>query len=385
LKKVLTLLTLLFIIFNFSFGETIDELINLALKNNPQLKKIEKELPILKAKSEVAKKLPNPSFSVSYGGGVNFTMRQYIPWYEKLELSKEIEKQNYKAYLYIYEIEKNKLIRQIKENAYQIKVYKDKIDLVKRYQEEINKLIETKRDPYEINKLKILYTDLEIEKLEYQNQTEKVISKIKELVNYEIKDVEVDEIKIEDNLSLEKLLEDAEKYSPSLRNLEEILKRDRLSYQLAKEIYYPDVSFGITYKSKERFQDAFSTSVNLNLNFPFWRTLGQEQVILERKLFLVSQQEQKLQVLNSLKSSITSLYSEYKYNLKKFSIFLKSKQIYDDNFEKTYQKYYHSEVNFQEFLTSFDEKRKFDYGLIDSTYNTAIAVLKIKELIELNM
>ncbi|WP_297887054.1 TolC family protein [Sulfurihydrogenibium sp.] len=367
----------------FSFGESLDELIDLALKHNPQLKKIEKELPVLKEKSEVAKKLPNPSFSLSYNSGINLSMRQYVPWYEKLELSKEIEKQNYRAYFYIYQIEKNKLIRQIKENAYQIKVYRDKINLIEKYQNDINNLLKFKTNQYEINKLKILNTDLEVEKLDYQNQVEKLISKIKELVNYDIKDVEVDEINIEENLILEKVLREAEESSPLVKNLEENLKKDRLSYKLAKEIYYPDVSLGITYKSKERFQDAFSAGINLNLNFPFWRTLGQEQVVLERKLFLVSQQEQKLQLLNNLKSTIVSLYVDYQYKLKKLKVFIETKQVYEDDFKNSYKKFSLSEVNFQDFLTSFSEKKKSDYSLLDLKLNTAISILKIKELINL--
>lgn len=367
----------------FSFGESLDELIDLALKHNPQLKKIEKELPVLKEKSEVAKKLPNPSFSLSYNSGINLSMRQYVPWYEKLELSKEIEKQNYRAYFYIYQIEKNKLIRQIKENAYQIKVYRDKINLIEKYQNDINNLLKFKTNQYEINKLKILNTDLEVEKLDYQNQVEKLISKIKELVNYDIKDVEVDEINIEENLILEKVLREAEESSPLVKNLEENLKKDRLSYKLAKEIYYPDVSLGITYKSKERFQDAFSAGINLNLNFPFWRTLGQEQVVLERKLFLVSQQEQKLQLLNNLKSTIVSLYVDYQYNLKKLKVIMETKEVYEDDFKISYKKFSLSEVNFQDFLTSFSEKKKSDYSLLDLKLNTAISILKIKELINL--
>lgn len=381
---MLKVLIFLLISLNFSFAETIDELIALALKNNPQLKKIEKELSILKEKSEVAKKLPNPSFSLSYSGGVNLTMRQYIPWYEKLELSKEIENQNYRAYLYVYEIEKNKLIRQIKEAAYLAKAYRDKLKLIEMYQQNINKLLQTKANQYEINKLKILYTDLDMEKLDYQNQVEKLLSKIRELVNYDVKDVEVDEFKLENNLSLEKILIEAEKYSPIVKNLEELLKRDKLSYKLAKEIYYPDVSVGITYKSKERFQNAFSTGINFNLNFPFWRTLGQEQIVLERKLFIISQQEQKLQLLNNLKSTLTFLYSDYQYNLKKLDLLVNSKEIYESDFNETYKKFSLNEINFQEFLTAFNEKRKLDYSIIDTTYNTAVSALKIKELIELS-
>lgn len=372
---------LILIIFSNVYPQTLDDLINLALKNNPQLKKLEKELSVLKEKSETAKKLPNPSFSLSYSGGVNVSMRQYIPWYEKLELSKEIEKQNYSSQIYIYELEKNKLIRQVKEDAYRIKVYKDKVELLEKYQNDVKNLINTKKEDYELNKLKILYTEIELEKLSYLKEIESLISHLKEVVNSDIKGVEVEEINFREDLNIEIILKEAEKQSPVLKSLEETLKRDRFAYKLAKEIYYPDVSIGTTYKSKERFQDAFSVSVNLNLNFPFWRTLHQEQIVLERKLFVIAQEEQKIQTLNNLKTQLTTFFNEYKYNLQKLNLLLSTKEAYQQDYKVTYAKFYSGEVDFQTFLTSFNSKRRFDYDILDSKLNASISSMKIEELI----
>lgn len=372
---------LAFTIFSFAYSQTLDELINLALKNNPQLKKLEKELSIIKEKSETAKKLPNPSFSLSYSGGINVSMRQYIPWYEKLELSKDIEKQNYKSQFYIYELEKNKLLRQIKEASYRIKVYKDKIELLEKYQNDVKNLINSKKGSYEVNKLKILYTELQLEKLNYQREIESLLSYLKEIVNYEIQDVEVNEINFIKDLNIETILKEAERQSPILKSLEEALKRDRLAYKLAKEIYYPDVSLGLTYKSKERLQDAFSVGFNLNLNFPFWRTLSQEQIVLERKLFVIAQEEQKIQTLNSLKTQLTTFYNEYKYNLQKLNLLLNTKEIYEEDFKNTYKKFYSGETDFQTFLTSFNSRKKSDYDILDSKLNASISAMKIEELI----
>jgi hypothetical protein len=36
-----------------------------------------------------------------------------------------------------------------------------------------------------------------------------------------------------------------------IKNLENKLERDRLSYKLSREIYFPDVTLSIDYKAKE--------------------------------------------------------------------------------------------------------------------------------------
>ena len=74
--KLSIFLLSLFLVFKFSFAETVDQLIELALKNNPQLKKIEKELKVLESKVHVADRLPNPSFSLSFSDRGKITVRQ---------------------------------------------------------------------------------------------------------------------------------------------------------------------------------------------------------------------------------------------------------------------------------------------------------------------
>jgi len=94
--KLSILLLSLLLVFKFSFAETVDQLIELALKNNPQLKKIEKEFKILESNVHVADGFPNPSFSLSFSDGGKITIRQYLPWYDKLKINKQIEEKTMK-------------------------------------------------------------------------------------------------------------------------------------------------------------------------------------------------------------------------------------------------------------------------------------------------
>jgi hypothetical protein len=96
-----------------------------------------------------------------------------------------------------------------------------------------------------------------------------------------------------------------------IKNLENKLERDRLSYKLSREIYYPDVTLSIDYKAKEDIKNAFSMGVGLNVYLPFWRTISQEQSVLAQKLFVISQQEQKLELLINLKYILSINYEDY--------------------------------------------------------------------------
>lgn len=102
MKKIFFVL-LLFVIFNKTHSETLEELVYIAKKNNPDIKRIEKELSVLKQKYKSAGRLPNPTFSLNIKDDGAFTVFQYIPWYEKLSLQREIEERRYQIQTIAYE------------------------------------------------------------------------------------------------------------------------------------------------------------------------------------------------------------------------------------------------------------------------------------------
>ncbi len=151
-KKKVRFHRILFIFFlytHISYSYTLKELISLAEKNNPELIRIQKELSVINRKIKVAKKFFNPSISISMDGKKLFKeplesgriyIKQYIPYPEKLNIRKEIEKKRYKSEYYLLISKKENIFAKIYETGYYIwlidqnlKIYNKIYKYVERY------------------------------------------------------------------------------------------------------------------------------------------------------------------------------------------------------------------------------------------------------------
>ena len=375
--KIKISLLIIILFFKTSYSETLQELIELAFKYNPQLKKLEKELTVLKSKAHVADKLPNPSFSLNFNDNATITMRQYIPWYEKLNINKQIEEKNYEVHYYVYKLEKNKIIRQIKENGYYIWLYREKIKTLENLENLIKDLINKTKDE---DRLNVILSNIKIEKIEYQANVRKKLYELKSIVNFDFKDIDIN-LDESEYLHFEETLIKMESHSPLVKNLEKRLEREKLSYKLTKELYVPDVSLSINYKTKEDFKNAFSIGVGLSIYFPFWRTLSQEQSVLAQKLLTISHQEQKLELLNKLKYIISVYYEDYLAGQAKLKISKSYDLNYENSLKKAYDEYLKDKNNFPHFYIFFNEYKNFKFSILNQIFDISLSKAKIEELI----
>jgi outer membrane protein TolC len=375
MKLSIFLLSLL-LVFKFSFAETVDQLIELALKNNPQLKKIEKELKVLESKVHVADRLPNPSFSLSFSDRGKITVRQYLPWYDKLKINKQIEEKNYEAQIYAYKLEKNKIVRQIKENAYYVWLYREKIKTLNGLENLLKDIMNRTRDE---DRLKILLSNIILEKINYHSNLNKKIQELKTVVNSEFSDVDID-LNENKDFSIDEAISKVEAASPLIKNLENKLERDRLSYKLSREIYYPDVTLSIDYKAKEDIKNAFSMGVGLNVYLPFWRTISQEQSVLAQKLFVISQQEQKLELLINLKYILSINYEDYLSAKERLRILKDFSINYENSLKKAINEYAQNVSNFQNFYVIFNEYKNYKMSILEQVLNVYLSIARIEEL-----
>ncbi|WP_299227217.1 TolC family protein [Sulfurihydrogenibium sp.] len=374
--KLNIFLLILLLIFKFSFAETADQLIELALKNNPQLKKIEKELKVLESKVHVADRFPNPSFSLSFSDGGKITVRQYLPWYDKLKINKHIEEKNYEAQIYAYKLEKNKIVSQIKENAYYVWLYKEKIKTLNGLENLLKDIINRTRDE---DRLKILLSNIILEKINYHSNLNKKIQELKTIVNSEFSDVDID-LNENKDFSIDEAISKVEAASPLIKKLENKLERDRLSYKLSREIYYPDVTLSIDYKAKEDIKNAFSMGVGLNVYLPFWRTISQEQSVLAQKLFVISQQEQKLELLNNLKYILSINYEDYLSAKERLGILKDFTINYENSLKKAINEYAQNVSNFQNFYIIFNEYKNYKMSILEQVLNAYLSIARMEEL-----
>lgn len=368
------------LIFKLAFSESLDELINIAKKNNPAIKKFEKEIEVLKQKSRTAGRLPNPSISFNIRDKGSFTIFQYIPWYEKLKLQREMEKKRYEAQLIVYQQEKSRIFTQIKELGLRTWLNRERIKLNTQLISIIDGVLQGDISPSDKNKLTILKIDLLLENKDLELSTLTLLSELKVLLNSDFKDVEIERVDIPD-LKEEEVRERIKTVGLAIKQIDKQIERDRLSYKLAKEIYIPDFGVSITYKVREKFDDAISAGVNLYVNVPIWRRLNQEQIVLEQKLQLISSQEKRIIVINQTLWSADKFIQEYKISKEKLDILKKNYDLYRYDMELTTNRYLKKESDINSIIYSISRLKEAHSRLLQETFSVNVSYLRIQELL----
>ncbi len=405
LKKFrLTILILLLLFFNISFGETLNELIERAKQNNPQLKKIEKELEIAKQKVKFAGRLLNPSLRLSTEGkkvirkpveALFIEFRQEFIYPAKLSLREEIEKRNYKILYLSLRVQELTLMRQIKEEAYSLWLIREKAHLLDKYIRSLKNLIELLESKKFKNgeddlvlmadesKLKILLYDLQKEKITLDARKKVKIASLKRLVNYNIKgDVEI-------NLKFPRVYHDLElyklflkQYSPVLQTVEEQLKRIRVEYELSKKFYYPDFDITFRYSLRSNFWDGIGANIKMNL--PIWKKFDEELIVLEEESKVATIRERWQDSFNNLYFSLEENYyklkeSESKYNF--INKFLNKET--ENNLKITTKAYLENKVDVINLISAINAKISVDMERLEEIYNANLALLNIYQLIDI--
>ena len=197
-KLSLLIVILIFLIHKNSFALTVEELVKLAEKQNPELLKIKKELSVLEKKVKVAKRWFNPSVSVSINGSEllknplesgRIYIKQYIPYPKKFDIQKNIEKKKYMSEYYLLLAKKEKIFSDIYSTAYEISLKKKLISVCDKYINILNTVKKNISDKADSLRIEDTLLSIKEEKIKYQYQKEKLLSKLSKLVNQEIKDV----------------------------------------------------------------------------------------------------------------------------------------------------------------------------------------------------
>ena len=321
----------LFLLFSSkTFSYSLEEVVNLAEKNNPELIKIQKELTVLKKKVKVAKKLFNPSISISLDGEELFKspleagriyIKQYLPYPKKFEIQKEVEKRKYLSEYFLLISKKENIFSDIYSNAYALWLTQKKIDIYKLYIKKLDSLL---LDSFpEEDKLRIESTaynlQIEIKKLKYQKET--LLARLSQLANTQIRSVEVSlkpPVGIPDiEIFLEKIKE-----SPFYKSVEKDIERAKEIYKLAKMIYYPDFTISVRVDTGGSLTEALSLGVGVKL--PIWRTVKQEQDVLSRQIEIIAAKEKLRYIFNDIKYKIQKSYLNIRLSIEALSLVKKT-------------------------------------------------------------
>ncbi len=390
-------LLLLFFI-GFAYGETVSELIELAKKNNPELKKIEKELYILKEKTKFAGKLFSPRISVSISGSRIWTdpiqalelrLRQRITFPRKLELEKKIAIEEYKIQYYTLRLTQLRIIREIKEVAYKVWLLKQIKNIIDRYNKELLKLYATanilkkqkKVSELDIERVSLYISILKKQSIEVENEIQENIAVIERLVNADVKDIMAKPLVPELFQDFKKLEELLRYSSPKLKAVEEELKRIAFSYHLAKMIFYPDFDVSMKYRIAPKWQDAVEFSASWDL--PIWRKFKEQEIVLREKIKEITIREQWIDTYNILRMTLKENYIKIKkakkiFKLIKYSILPKAEK----NYQLSLREYKNGKLNINDVLTVLKEKKEMEEEKFRQIYNSNVAYFKILEIID---
>ncbi len=399
-----SILILFYLIFSNSYGETLNELIERAKQNNPQLKKIEKELSIAKQKVKFAGRLLNPSLRLSTEGkkvikkpveALFIEFRQEFIYPAKLSLRKDIEKRNYEILYLSLKSQELVLMKQIKEEAYSLWLINEKSHLLDKYIKSLRnliKLLENKKFKKtedrlivksDTSKLKIVLYNLQKEKITLDARKKVKIASLKKLVNYNIKgDVQV-------NLKFPQVYHDLElyklflkQYSPVLQSVEQNLKKIRLEYELSKKFYYPDFDITFRYSLRSNFWDGIGANIKMNL--PIWKKFDEELIVLEEESKVATIKERWQDSFNNLYFSLEENYYKLKEAEKKYQ-FINRYLVYEseNNLKLTTKAYLEHKVDVINLISAINTKISVDMERLEEIYNANLALLNIYQLIDI--
>ena len=135
-NRVATIVVLIFICGGAVYGQSVDSLVNEALMNNRQLKGLEQRVRSAGYKSESVGYLPAPTLGIEFQQvpfnnpnpfnqalSQNLSFSQMFPLGGKLSSMSEAEKQNIPIAQSDYDIAKQKLIAEVKEEYFKIWMY----------------------------------------------------------------------------------------------------------------------------------------------------------------------------------------------------------------------------------------------------------------------
>ncbi|WP_457640946.1 TolC family protein [Persephonella sp.] len=392
MQTEIRILFLLLCLVSFVYGEDIQELIEKAKKNNPQIKKIEKELKIQKKKAKVSKKLFNPSVSLSFGGedafkepakAITLKASQKIPYLKKLDIIQKIEEKGYEEKYYYLLSKKNEIIQEIYQSAFKLWFLREKIKIYEEYiklTEQIKKQFENKFSYGDRLKFYIMLENFYKEKQTALLDEKIELSNLEKLINDNIKDVKIDLQIKKTSLDTDELILQLKEKSPLLLSYKKKLEKLSESYKLSKMIYYPDLSLSIKTSPEDNLEDSFSISMGVNL--PIWKTIRQEKIVLETKLKKVSIEEEIRYVENLLKFQILSSYykikkSEYIYNIINSSL----KEKYKMNIKVSTEEFERGIRDISDLILAIKDSLNADLEVATAIYTSNIEYIRIKSII----
>lgn len=324
---------------SFSSDLKLQDLIDEALRNNPEIRSAQSKLSASRFRIPQAGSLPDPMFMFGYQneGTKNiytfgkemapdsqwmFSVSQMIPFYGKLSLKREMAVRDFENLQARYESLRLRIISRVKELYYSLFLVYKTIDLLDKRTNLFSKIEDVAESRYKtgtgsLQDLLMAQTEKYM-LLEKKEMLKQKIQSIEAMLNYTTgKDINAAverPTEIEATLfrySLNELLEIAILNSPDIKALESMVAGSEAKLKMAHREYYPDFTLTGSYFARSTlFPDMWSITTTINIPL-FYKTKQRESV--NENISLLSEARNELYAAKlMISASVRDNYSMFK-------------------------------------------------------------------------
>lgn len=325
--------------YTFSADLKLQDLIDEALRNNPEIRSAQSKVSALKFRIPQVESLPDPMFMFGYQNeGVRnlytfgkdmapdsqwmFSVSQMFPFPGKLSLKGEMAASDFESALARYESLKLRTVSKVKELYYSLFLAYKNIDLIGEQKNLFSRIEDAAESRYKtgtgsLQDLLMAQTEKYM-LLEKEEMLKQKIQSIEAMLNYTTgRDINAPlgrPTKIEAtpfNYSLNELLEIAASNSPDIKALKRMVAGTEAKLKMARREYYPDFTLTATYFARStQFPDMWSITTTINIPL-FYKTKQRESV--NESMSLLSEASNELDAAKfMIFSSVRDVYSMLK-------------------------------------------------------------------------
>jgi outer membrane protein TolC len=270
---------------------TLDQLVDTALAQNPQLKSNRARWEAMRERPTQATALPNPMFTYSGMNAVSggnwpatnekrFGVEQSFPWFGKLGLKGKVAAKDAEASGHEYETMARELVMMVKETYFDLYAVQQSRQWTRSAVNVLSNMLKSAEAMYstgarsqeDVIKAQTEITMLQQRLLEYDQQEYTLNAKIHQLLNQP--DVTFTIIAVSPPPTtppptLQQLVAFAAASRPEIRRADAEIQRDQATSKLMRKEVFPDYKLGVEYRSLNNDDDMVMFTIGIEL--PIWR------------------------------------------------------------------------------------------------------------------
>jgi len=397
---------MIFLYIHASANDALKQYLEMAAKNNPELKsKYNDYLAALEVIPQVSA-LPDPQISFAYfiqpvetrlgPQKVRISLNQMFPWFGLLGAKEDAQEFIAKAKFEEFEEAKSKLFFKIKSTYFEIYFIKKSLDIIKQNIEILNNLkilIQTKIETGNTSALDDIYLEMEIAELlnkKYVIEDELNASKVQ--FNNLLNTSNYMEVLFPDTLNNSELILSKQDIIAQIHSNNHRLKYINYiteSYQneisVSKKSAFPNISFGVDYIVTDKNTGILNLAYNgkdaiifpkIGFNIPLFSSKYSANT-KQSELRKISSDNNQIAKTNEIKSLFESIYKDYKDANRKQKLFINQLKLTNNAEQILNSQYETGSVDFKELLNM--ERKILRYSLLleksRKNENTAMAMI----------